>query len=326
MQIHYINLDSQTLRREVLLRNLSRMVPPQVGLQRVRAVTADEVRTQVVPGAIRDVEKACYLSHARALAQSLAHADHALILEDDAHLLPESLPAIEHAMAQLAQRQEAWQILYVQVMPVCPEHMVEMLRIRQACLRQHTQLQPDTRHMVLAGACAYVVQAGAKQALLDALLAQGALDHPVDARYWQLARAGHLQARAVFPLPVSVAAEAQTSQIQSPSKAQASLIWNAWMRLAAQSRDLAQIEADMAELPADDDPAVAARVQAWLAPIAQTHEAQELRIMARMLTCMARPDFVSLFTMSWPDASAPSAPQGAAPAPVPATLVKPTQA
>ena len=155
-------------------------------------------------------------------------------------------------------------MLYTQFMPVKPEHMVELLRIRNECLHKRVEIQPDTQRMLLAGSCAYVVNAASKSRLHSLLQKPTTLDNPVDRYYWQLAREGVLQMRVAFPLPSSVAPEAATSQIQEPSKAQASLLWNVFMRLCAVERDLASIEASLAPLAAQRLPLEAyAQAQAW---------------------------------------------------------------
>ncbi len=296
LQIHYINLHDQAARRTALLANLAHSAPSGLSIHRVEAATPKDVLTIGIGGASRAVEKACYLSHLRALKQACAHDAHAYILEDDAHLGAESFARIGNAIAQLAQRQEPWDLLYTQFMPVKPEHMVELLRIRNECLHKRVEIQPDTQRMLLAGSCAHVVNAASKSRLHSLLQKPTTLDNPVDRYYWQLAREGVLQMRVAFPLPSSVAPEAATSQIQEPSKAQASLLWNVFMRLCAAERDLASIEASLAPLAAQRLPLEAyAQAQAWLDPISMWINPQESRIMHSLLAYLAQPDFNSLF-------------------------------
>ncbi|MBU3651210.1 MAG: hypothetical protein FGM28_13040 [Limnohabitans sp.] len=299
LQIHYINLHDQEARRSALRANLAQTMPAEVAIHRVEAATPKDVMTIGLGGTIRDVEKACYLSHLRALQQACTHAAHAYILEDDAHLGVQSFARIGTAIAQLAQRGEAWDLLYTQFMPVKPEHMVELLRIRNECLHKNAQLQADTRRMLLAGSCAYVVNASSKVHLRALLQRPSALHQPVDRYYWQLARDGKLQTRVAFPLPSSVAPEAVTSQIQEANKAQASLLWNVFMRLCAAERDLDSIEASLAPLAAQGlSPEAQAQAQAWLAPITEWLHAQEVRIMHTLLGYLAQPGFESLFQVN----------------------------
>lgn len=295
MQAYYINLPQEAQRRDVLERNFSRFAPPGWTLHRVSAVNAQDVLASQVPGRITGVEKACYLSHAKALAMACEHPQHAYILEDDAHFGPRSFQMIGRALDQLEREGNDWDLLYTQVMPVCPEHMVELLRIRSQCVRENQFAVVNTRNMILAGACSYLVQAKSKHKVLGFLQSQNPIDTPVDGLYWRLAREGQLQARVVFPLASSVSPEATVSQIQSSSKALASLIWNAWMRLSAYDRDLDAIEQSLHGLPPLTE--TPAQAQALLQPLLAHLEPQEARIMQTLLSHVCAKDFRSLFTV-----------------------------
>jgi len=309
MWAYYINLTQAWARRDALDANFSHHSPPGWALERVPAVSAQEVQAQAVPGRISWVEKACYLSHAQALAQACTHAGHAYILEDDAHFGPRSFQLLDRALVQLEREGQAWDLLYTQVMPVCPEHMVELLRIRCECLTKQTFCVANTQNMILAGACSYVVNAASKTRLLGVLQGQSPIDMPVDGFYWRLAREGHVQARVVFPLASSVSPEAATSQIQSSTKALASHIWNIWMRFSAYDRDLDAIEASLLGLPPVHE--TPAQATALLAGLQDLLDPQERRILHALLSQVCAEGFRSLFTVLPEPQAAPAAPHGA---------------
>lgn len=299
MHTFFINLSGERSRRSVLEANFNLHAPKYWSLHRVDAVTCADVESQQIPGEIRDVEKACYLSHVKALSQACDINGHGYILEDDAHFGPHSFTQLSRAIEQLQAADRQWDILYTQVMPVCLEHMIELLKIRNQCVTIQRPHIANTRNMILAGACAYVVRDGAKHQLLNLLRTYDALDLPIDKMYWKLAREGVLQARVTFPLPSSVAAESTVSQIQSSSKAQASLLWNAWMRLSALDRNLDDIEATVNSLPTQweieyaHDPKLALLNQANLFVCDQ-----EMRIMKKIALTMRQPNFISLFSIT----------------------------
>lgn len=307
LQTYFINLAGQVSRREILQHNFSQFAPPGYLLTRVEAVDSQEVIANQVPGGIKEVEKACYLSHCKALELACLTESHAYILEDDAHFGPSSFDLMNRAIQHLQEKGYRWDILYTQVMPVSPQQMVEVLRLRHECLRIGGFCVPSTQRMLLAGACSYVVNASTKHRLLALLKAQTPLETPVDAYYWGLARHGQIQAKTIFPLPSSVAAQAVTSQIQSPNKALASLLWNAWMRLSAIDRHLDEIEASLANLPLSDNPLqVPEQVHQWLEPIRPMMDPQETRITEKILSTMCLPDFDSLFLLVPSSESSPS--------------------
>lgn len=295
METYYINLQAQLLRRCCIEHCFSCFAPSNWLLNRVSAVSAADVQAAGIPGRLKEGEKGCYLSHVKALDMACDNDTHAYILEDDAHFGINSFRLLDLALVRLLHDNDNWDILYTQVMPVCPEHMVELLRIRAECVRDNKLCVVDSRKMLFAGACSYVVNKASKHKVLNYLKSQTILDIPVDSYYWRLAREGVLQARVVFPLTSSVNPEALVSQIQATSKSKASLIWNAWMRLSAYDRDLDEIELSLSSLSIDIEGLV--KADELLLKIQDVINSQELRIMRLILSNMFSSGFISLFSV-----------------------------
>src|SRR5512137_1677464 len=82
--IYYINLEREKERRVNIEKNLEQWSTPDFAVRRIAAIDGRESAGIQVPGKIRDTEKACFLSHKKALEASLGDDQDALILEDDA--------------------------------------------------------------------------------------------------------------------------------------------------------------------------------------------------------------------------------------------------
>ena len=70
MDIFYINLAGQTERRRLLEDSFRATQIPGWRLNRIEAVSAEIAARSAIPGAIRDAEKGCFLSHIAAIIQA----------------------------------------------------------------------------------------------------------------------------------------------------------------------------------------------------------------------------------------------------------------
>lgn len=82
---YYINLDNARARRALIEHCFNRFAPASYRLHRIAAISAADV-TLNFPGTLMNAEKACILSHKKALQASLEHEGHALILKRSAPL------------------------------------------------------------------------------------------------------------------------------------------------------------------------------------------------------------------------------------------------
>jgi GR25 family glycosyltransferase involved in LPS biosynthesis len=289
----YINLAQQTVRRTELEQAFARWAPHNVPLHRIEAVNAAEMLIDSVPGRLRRVEKACYLSHVLALATACEQDGHAMIFEDDARVGPGTFELLDRALNQVNDQSPNWDLLYLMVMPVTADHMIEALSIRAQCVETGQVIVPSSAQMILAGACAYLINERAKVQVLGQLRAQSPIDQPVDGYYWHLARTGQMQNHVVFPLPCSVSSLSGQSQIQAQSKATASNLWSMCMQLLAFDRDLDDLTQQL--LSWNLTAAIQPEWERHLTAVAHHLNAKELQSMRAILAKMSEPDFNSLF-------------------------------
>ena len=84
MRCFYINLDAAAQRRDLLEKNFAQHRGNDWTLTRIAAVDADYVIANGIGGSSTSTEKACFLSHKKAIRESMTIDEPVLILEDDA--------------------------------------------------------------------------------------------------------------------------------------------------------------------------------------------------------------------------------------------------
>ncbi|HEY4374840.1 MAG TPA: glycosyltransferase family 25 protein [Burkholderiales bacterium] len=249
MECYYINLRKQAQRREFLEKNFARYKRPGWYLNRVKAVDSQQVAAADVPGAIRQSEKGCFLSHRLALKAALEAPGHSLILEDDAMFGPSSCAAIEGALHSMGE--EGWDLAYTDLGIYHPPLMAAMLHMRKELAGgEADHLLMDARELTFAGATAYIVHQRFKQPLLE-LLEVPALDRPYDVFLRDLLLAGRLRARVIFPFPTSLSPLADFTQIQESDAVAADRVFNSFRRFIWKDRDIQDVFASLDTLPPD---------------------------------------------------------------------------
>jgi GR25 family glycosyltransferase involved in LPS biosynthesis len=248
MDCLYINLDSASQRRAHIEADFAAAAPANWRLLRVAATTADEAKNTA--GSRRDAEKACWLSHRRAIAERLADDEPVMIVEDDTCFSPRAFGLID----ALLQASGEWDLLFTDV-------IVAELSDQARLMRDWSRLSIENRFRLLdlartafAGANAYVVRGGAKRHLLEALDRQPALDLPYDIQLARLIHSGVLRANAIFPFVTTLSAFADRSSIQAGQAARDVTI-NAFRRLMYVDRDLAALRSQIDRLPPCEDEA-----------------------------------------------------------------------
>ena len=83
MNIYYINLDSAHARRANIEQNLGAFAGRDFEIKRVQAYDTCFVEKNGIHGTIRPAEKACFLSHIKAIKMSCEDPGPSLIVEDD---------------------------------------------------------------------------------------------------------------------------------------------------------------------------------------------------------------------------------------------------
>ena len=232
MDIFYINVADQIHRREFVERNFAAIQRPGWRLSRIDAVTVETARN--MPGRIRDGEKACFQSHLCAIEKAQHAAGHVLIAEDDILFGEGSLPAIERALASIAE--DDWDILFTDLVIPNAGPMANLYLLRQRLARSGGSQLLDLSNLNFAGTTAYIVNHRVRDKVLQALAADASLDVPYDLQLRKLIHSKTLRGHVIIPFPTTVSAFADTSQIQDTNLADA--VWTAFRRLIWLERDI----------------------------------------------------------------------------------------
>lgn len=244
MKCHYINLDAATARRANLEAAFKAVNP--VGWELVRIAASGPTDAADLPGTASVTEKACWLSHQRAIEASLADDDHIAIIEDDVVFSPRTFPILR----ALAEADPEWDLLYTDVTLTEVSTMVSFARDWPQLARAGNFRLHDLAKVPFIGAAGYVVRAGSKRRVLDALASLPPFDRAYDVALRDLIRTGVLQGRACFPYLTAPSDDAEASTIQ-PSKFQfRDSVVNAFRRLMFVDRDLDASRRDVARLEA----------------------------------------------------------------------------
>lgn len=208
MRTYYINLDAAADRREFLENNFRQCASAGAELVRVPAVSVSDIEHQGVPGRLRASEKACLLSHRKALAASLEDPGHSLIVEDDALFGPRTfsllatLPALDD---------ETLDIVYPSVLIGDPVSVIRQFYTRRTQIDKRETCTIPLENHIFSGADSYVVRRGAKQKLLRLLDDSSSYDVPYDLLLQRWIRGRKLRAVAVFPFLTSLSPKADAS-------------------------------------------------------------------------------------------------------------------
>jgi GR25 family glycosyltransferase involved in LPS biosynthesis len=244
MKCHYINLDDATGRR-ANLEAAYRAVNP-AGWELVRIAGSGPGAAGGLPGTASLAEKACWLSHRRAIEASLDDDGAVLVVEDDVRFSARSF----YVLAALAGADTEWDILFTDVILTNADSMVSFARDWPQLARAGNFRLHDLASIPFVGAAGYVVRNASKRKVLAALDSLPPFDRAYDVALADLIRDGVLAGRGVFPFLTAPSADADVSAIQ-PSRLQLrDQMINAFRRLMFADRDLEASRADIAALAA----------------------------------------------------------------------------
>ncbi len=236
MDVFFINLASQGERRAFLERNFAASDTASWPLHRIEAVTAADAAQ--VPGALRDGEKACFLSHRKALEAAVRTDGHVLIAEDDIQFGQHTAAALETALKQIPEN--AWDVVFTDVIFPGLDRMYQLFRLRQDYDASGQSGLLDLSEMNFAGSIGYVVNSNAKGGLLHAANQDPSLDVPYDVWLKHLAQNRMLRAFVIFPFPTTQSELGTQSQIQIAAEKDIGAIWTAFRQLVWRERDIDQ--------------------------------------------------------------------------------------
>jgi GR25 family glycosyltransferase involved in LPS biosynthesis len=250
MDCLYINLNRQIARRQFLERNFAESRLDGWSLSRVEAEDASSLSQEPVAGTLRNSEKACFLSHRKAIRQSLRSTGHVMVVEDDALFGKNSCRNIQTAIASLPESE--WDLLFTDVCITQANVMFDLFVTRRRLAEDRRAVFLDLKQMPFAGSTAYVVNSGSKAKLLDVLGQADPLDTPYDLYLRSQIRASNLRARVIFPFPTSLSELADDSSVQVDDASTPDLIWNAFRRLVWAERDAERSLRSLERLDSDN--------------------------------------------------------------------------
>lgn len=242
MDILYINLDRQRDRRSFLESNFQSVKAAHWRLHRVEAVDAAFAATHAVRGRLRDAEKACYLSHIKAIETAREIPGPVMIVEDDVLFGKGSFAAIEALLA--ATPEEAWDLIFTDVAIGSVHSMIDLFALR----RKYQDTGPkliNLTNLLFSGAAAYIINHDAKHKLLDLLPRNGPFEIAYDLLLRMLVHEKRLRASVIFPFATTLSPFAENSGIQGKQDEITDTVLNAFRRLMWLERD---IDAAMAVL------------------------------------------------------------------------------
>jgi len=248
MECFYINVEAAAERRRVIEENFRKHKTPGWFLNRLRAVDLNDLKTANIRGRIREVEKACHMSHRNAVAEAIDAPGHALILEDDTAFGPRSCAAIDRAVASLPE--DGWDLLFADAMIGDPVLMTRLLMMRRELEPLGQQILLPLREWPHAGATAYIVNERFKERL-HALVNIAPLELPYDILLREYVTRGELRAFLIVPFPIALSTQGDNSQIQPQQGIETDIIWTSFRRLMALDRDLGAAHQLISRLPAD---------------------------------------------------------------------------
>ena len=200
---------------------------PPWRLTRLEAVDAS---IDALPaGRIRPGEKACILSHRKAIDAALRVDGPSLVVEDDALFGP-SLFRLAPQLRTLLDN-PALDLVYTDLCMPDVHAMIDQFVMHRALVQRRELTSIELRNRAFAGATAYLVLPHAKAKLAALIDALPALDIPYDIQLRQWINDGRLNAVAVFPYLTTVSQHADSSQLQPEMEEVADAAWNALRRL-----------------------------------------------------------------------------------------------
>jgi GR25 family glycosyltransferase involved in LPS biosynthesis len=196
-------------------------------LNRVQAVDAGQVVSHAVPGGIRDPEKACILSHRRAIDLSRSDSDRSLIVEDDVCFGPSTF----HLLGKLGSALDSFDVVFTDIGVGTPHDMIRLFLLRRERVSRGDFQLLDLNGIFFCCTTAYIVNARSKEKILALIddLPSYELPYDLQLRHW--VHTGHLKAGFAFPFLTTLSCHADHSKIQLADSQMVSVSMNAYRKL-----------------------------------------------------------------------------------------------
>lgn len=212
MIIHYINLDSATIRRNSIESSfLQNHGSSEWKLSRFAAINSDDHRIKTIAGSCTNKEKACFLSHATLVQQASQSKEFHWIVEDDARFWQESFMATADFIKN--HEDDDWDILFTDLTIRSFGSMVDLYIARK-------KLPIGQVEYINVGACpfcsavSYIINPKRAQKVASILSIPPSIDRGWDIYLASAIQEGKLTAYFTLPFVTSFADCAQTSQIR----------------------------------------------------------------------------------------------------------------
>ncbi|MDR0379231.1 MAG: hypothetical protein LBI62_04690 [Candidatus Accumulibacter sp.] len=227
MDTYYINLESAKARRHSIEESFRQYGDKNGRLHRVEAVDAARVVADAVPGKISDAEKACFLSHRRAIDRSRRDGTHSLIVEDDTQFGPSTFGMLD----RLGDALDTFDIVFTDIDFCDLNYMFQFFLLRRELSRDGTFRLLDLGEIPFFGAAAYIVNARSKEKILGLIDGLSSVEFPYDIQLRNWVEAEHLKAGFTFPFLTTLSSHSDHSATRSADYQAKEVALNAYRRL-----------------------------------------------------------------------------------------------
>ncbi|MDR0379229.1 MAG: glycosyltransferase family 25 protein [Candidatus Accumulibacter sp.] len=222
MDTYYINLESAEARRHSIEESFRQYGDKNGRLHRVEAVDAARVVADAVPGKISDTEKACFLSHRRAIDRSRRDGTHSLIVEDDVRFGPSTFKMFD----KFGDTFDTFDIVFTDIDFCNLNYMFQFFLLRRELSRNGTFRLLDLGEIPFFGAAAYIVNARSKEKILGLIDGLSSVEFPYDIQLQNWVKSGCLKAGVAFPFLTTLSNCSGHSTIGQASGQASSRTWS----------------------------------------------------------------------------------------------------
>ena len=215
MHCCYINLDQAAQRREFIETSFNRSARPGWTLSRFKAIDTAYVDAHGTQGSRTRREKACFLSHKKAIETQPEDGRHLLMLEDDTLFGKATCEIVDGFLQQNLEKN--WDILFLDVAVLKLSDMMTLYFHRQTLMFDRKVVPLDLEKIAFIGANAYIINAASRHKVLACLEAGMPVNVEYDVYLANQIIAGKLKAAVLFPFVVTLSSQAAESQIQRSS-------------------------------------------------------------------------------------------------------------
>lgn len=240
----FINLDTATERRSAIEKNFRAVAPENWQLVRAPAICSSDVADMRIEGALRDEEKACFLSHLAVIKSSAKQQQPTWIREDDSMLGEKSCAEVMRFLHQFG---DQWDVLFTDLTIADPGTMFSLLRLRRDIGSLHSQALSLAAIGNFAGAMSYIINPKYSDTLVARLDADQ-LSTPFDIALRKIVLAPDTRAFVLFPFVTTENPLIASSCVQPVDGSQIHKAWVAFRRLIWLERDSLQCETELNRL------------------------------------------------------------------------------